>query len=835
MKHLRTISILFVLLGLLAAPVLAAPGDTTRVSLDSSGAQGNNTSAFPDITPDGRYVAFMATASNLVADDTNGVADIFVRDRTLGTTTRVSVATDGTQANGHSYSIGVSISSDGRFVAFYSSATNLAANDTNAQDDIFVRDRDTDTDGIFDEPGAVATILVSMNLSGTDAGNDYSSAPSISADGHYVAFYSGATDLVANDTNAEADVFVRDLQAGTTTRVSVDSSGGQGNYGSYDSSISSDGRYVAFKSNADNLVAVDTNGEGDIFVRDLIAGETTLVSVDSSGAQGDKGSDYPAISSDGRFVAFGSYATNLVAGDTNNQTDVFVRDTVANTTTRISVATDGTQANIWSDHVSISPDGRFVAFDSYATNLVTDDTNGTWDAFVHDRITGATMRVSVDSSGAQANGGSSRPDISSNGSYVAFYSSANNLAANDTNGATDVFVRELTWNSPPTDITLSASSVTENLPSGTTVGTLTSVDPDPADTHNYSFCGGADDASFQIGGAGNDELQTAAVFDYETKNAFNTCIRTDDGISGPFDKAFVINVTDVPGLELLLPLSGASLHYNRPTFDWVDFPSAIGYQIQVAKNITFTQLVSNTTIRTATSNYTPILNLSTNANLFWRVRAKLTLTTYSAWSEIRSLHTANPPGVPFLVSPINNALVTTTPLLNWNNSTLPALTTFDKYEVEISRDNTFATVAARLNVFGLTNSQVTSPVLANANTYYWRVRSWNIDGDYSAWSSVRSVRIAFAGPTLLLPAHSSVVGSLKPTFTWNAIAGATSYTIQISKIITFSPLAINRTVTTPTYTHTLNLTAGTVYYWRVCANGVYGPGTWSVVFSFTTP
>jgi hypothetical protein len=142
-------------------------------------------------------------------------------------------------------------------------------------------------------------------------------------------------------------------------------------------------------------------------------------------------------------------------------------------------------------------------------------------------------------------------------------------------------------------------------------------------------------------------------------------------------------------------------------------------------------------------------------------------------------------------------------------------------------------VAASLNVFGLTNSQVTAPVLLNANTYYWRVRALNNVGDYSAWSAVRSVRIAFAGPTLVAP--SGPILTLKPTFTWNVVPGATSYNIQISKVNTFMPLSGNATVTNPTYTPFMNLTAATTYYWRVRVNGLYGPGMWSAVFSFTTP
>jgi len=206
-------------------------------------------------------------------------------------------------------------------------------------------------------------------------------------------------------------------------------------------SISADGRFVAFESDAANLVAGDTNGAPDIFIRDRVAGTTRRVSIGSRGAQADGGSWYPSISAGGRFVAFASYATNLVAGDTNEATDIFIRDRVARETERVSIGIADAQADGNSWYPSISAGGRFVAFESVAANLVAGDTNGAADIFIRDRAKRETERVSIGIADAQADGGSGSPSISAGGRHVAFASWATNLVAGDTNGHFDVFLR----------------------------------------------------------------------------------------------------------------------------------------------------------------------------------------------------------------------------------------------------------------------------------------------------------------------------------------------------------------------------------------------------------
>src|SRR4028118_979753 len=207
----------------------------------------------------------------------------------------------------------------------------------------------------------------------------------------------------------------------TLTRVSVDSAGNLGNDRSSFPSISTDGRFVAFASDASNIVPGDTNNRSDIFVRDTLTNTTTRVSLDSAGNQGNRDSSFPSISADGRFVAFASDASNIVPGDTNNRSDIFVRDRLTNTTTRVSVDSAGNQGNRDSNYPSISADGRFVAFESDASNIVPGDTNNSHDIFVRDTLTNTTTRVSVDSADNQGNGYSNTPSISADGRFVAFF------------------------------------------------------------------------------------------------------------------------------------------------------------------------------------------------------------------------------------------------------------------------------------------------------------------------------------------------------------------------------------------------------------------------------
>lgn len=417
----------------IGAPVAGAdPGDpsTSRLSVSSSGQQANNHSSEPSVSADGNLTAFSSLATNLVSGDTNGKRDVFVRDRVAGTTVRVSISTSGTQGN--NISDAPALSADGRYVSYSSRATNLVSGDTNGVSDIFVRDRQTNT-----------TTRVSISSTGVQA-TGASWLPAISEDGNYIAFYSTAANLVAGDTNGVADVFVHDRTTGATTRVSIASDGTQGNGSASFAppALTQDGRYVAFASAATNLVAGDTNASDDVFLHDRTTGTTTRVSITSAGEEPNAGSGSPTVSSDGAHVAFWSAASNLSAFDLNDALDVFVHEIASGKTVRVSKPDSGIETDGASSQPAITPDGRYVFFQSDATNLVPSDQNLKTDVFVYDSETGATQRVSVSTAGTEGSGRSSDPAVSDDGRFVVFTSGASNLVTGDSNARDDIFLRD---------------------------------------------------------------------------------------------------------------------------------------------------------------------------------------------------------------------------------------------------------------------------------------------------------------------------------------------------------------------------------------------------------
>jgi len=484
----------------LAAPAVAGIGPTTRESLTgASGQQANGASFGASLSADGSLVAFQSDASDLVPGDTNRVPDVFVRDRTNATTARVSVASNGAQAN--NAGMDPAISGDGRYVAFSSQATNLDPGATSGDFEVYVRDLTTGN-----------TSRVSRTPTGGEPDSASFGPISMSRDGRYVAFVSLAKNLVPpGGTPGQSDgsprrVYVYDTKADKTVLVSVTSAGAAAD--GEQPSISADGRYVAFSAFR-ALVPGDTNGVGDVYIRDRDADgngifdeagagktSTTLVSValDGTSAGNDNSTGPPlrgplALSADGRQVAFASNASNLVADDTNSKTDVFVRDLRAGKTARVSVASDGSQGNDRSggpfSGLALSADGRRVAFGSDASNLVAGDRNFTSDVFVHDRDAdgngtfdeagagkATTTLESVSTDGTQGNdasggGSGSLPGVAltGDGTGLAFGSVATNLVAGDTNAVSDVFFRRL---APPTQSTLTV------VKAGAGQGTVTS-------------------------------------------------------------------------------------------------------------------------------------------------------------------------------------------------------------------------------------------------------------------------------------------------------------------------------------------------------------------------
>ena len=522
-------------------------GTNILVSAATNGLPGNGDSDSAVMTPDGRYVAFVSAASNLVAGDTNGIRDVFVRDLVTGTTTLVSVGAQSSQGSSEA----PLITPDGRYVAFFSSATDLVPSVSQTRGEIYVRDlvgkttiwastyarealqlfqnatnpvsfghvisadgqfvayevspsswpssgivlrysletgltdivstnaavlsgqpEDIQTlamtpDGRFlafaanptSSPGLAAciyvwdalsnsTTLVSGDLRGAVPVNGTSISPAITPDGRFVAFQSTASTLVTNPLNGDFHVYVHDLKAGITRLADADPNGvGSGVTALTAPLITDDGRYVTFEAPDGSLVPSNANQYIDAFMRDLIAGATELIS-EHNPALPCHTPDGPStlaplsVSSEGILVAFTSAADSLVLGDTNGLPDVFVRDLLAGSTLLVSVDTSGTTSgNSTSGEPTISVDGRFVAFSSSASNLVSGDTNNASDVFVRDLLAGTTVLVSVNSNGFSGNAASYAPIITSDGRAVLFHSQASDLVP----GVSGSSVENLYW------------------------------------------------------------------------------------------------------------------------------------------------------------------------------------------------------------------------------------------------------------------------------------------------------------------------------------------------------------------------------------------------------
>lgn len=403
-----------------------SPDLLQRVSLNRLGTEGNSDSFAPSISADGRFVVFLSTADNLVEDDANGLQDVFLFDRTTQAVTRVSVGVDGSEADGPSSS--AQISRNGRFVAFVSEAANLVEGDKNGFADVFLYER---------ESGRIR--MVSVGAGGVQ-GDNRSMQPALSADGRFVAFVSLAENLAPEDENGVSDIFVADMETGTLELISVNDAGEQANDTSKHAAISANGRIVAFQSKASNLSPEDHNGMYDIFVRDREQGETELVSRALSGGAGSSESQRPSLSNNGQFVAFESWADDLVAGDENYQSDVFVLDRQTGVMELASVSSEGEQADHVNGGAAISGDGRTVAFSSLAGNLVGNDENRMFDVYLRDRVAGQTRLISLNLNGVAGSGSSISPSLTASGNYIVFDSVAPDLVADDDNGRVDVFI-----------------------------------------------------------------------------------------------------------------------------------------------------------------------------------------------------------------------------------------------------------------------------------------------------------------------------------------------------------------------------------------------------------
>jgi Tol biopolymer transport system component len=465
-----------------AAPAFGATAE--RISVSATGEQGNDRSFSAAMSANGRYTAFVSFASNLVPGDTNDGCDVFVRDNSTGAVELASVSSAEEQVVAQSCFGRPAISADGRFVAFESDAAGLVPNDTSTNSDVFVRDRVLGTT----ERVSVGSDGETPLGNGTEFGNSFH--PAISADGRFVAFMSSGRNLIPGREIYETHVYLRDRVAGTTEIVSERPDGQSTNGPADQPSLSADGRYVAFVSFSEGLVAGDDNLGADVFVHDRATGMTEGVSVSSTGAlpqyiSGPPQSEQPSISADGRYVAFSSNARDLVAADDDFSYDVFLRDRVAGTTRLASVTATGAPAS-GGDSVapSISADGRYVAFHSGAGNLSPGGGFGTVDIILFNAASGTTKPLTI---GHDDGDNSIFPSLAADGSQVAFASLDSDLVPADTNGVIDVFRAPITpGDDVPPALTLPQSPIVvpADRPGGAVVTyevTATdAVDPNPA-------------------------------------------------------------------------------------------------------------------------------------------------------------------------------------------------------------------------------------------------------------------------------------------------------------------------------------------------------------------
>jgi len=465
-----------VVIALLLLPIVPAMA-LDNLTWNLLGVQENGSSYTHAVSNDGRYIVFDSAATNLGGTDTNGsIRDIYLYDRNNASLELISVDNNGQRGSGHSRQ--PRISGDGRYVVFESFSA-LAPGGTNGLSQIYLRDRQAHT-----------TRLVSANISGI-AGNGPSYHPRISADGKLVVFDSMASNLGAGDSNGYSDVFIKHLDSGQLERVSVAYGGGQANNGSFEAEMSSDGRYVVFVSMASNIVSPAVATQRHVYLRDRLTGAVRLVSVSNGGVPANGACFLPDVDDAGQHVVFYSLATSLTPGLNGTTLQVFMHDMNSATTELISHNAANAGGNDHSFTASISGDGRFVAFSSFANDLVSGDNNAKSDVYLKDLASGEMKIVSLGINGVPANDSIlGVPSIDAHGGVIAFTSYASNLVAQDNNGYADIFVLLQNLNSPPLAVA-GPSQVLEcrGVSTPVTLDGRASSDAD-GDTLSYLWSGG---------------------------------------------------------------------------------------------------------------------------------------------------------------------------------------------------------------------------------------------------------------------------------------------------------------------------------------------------------
>ncbi|MCP4419135.1 MAG: DUF11 domain-containing protein [Chloroflexi bacterium] len=543
--------LMLIIMGFTARNSRATATNFERASLGSGGVEADGSSYFLSLSEDASVVTFGSFVSNWAPDqiDINYV-DIFVRDRIANTTTKISVGSGGGVADQRSFD--PFISADGRYISFTSYATNLVAGDTNRHApiddglDVFLYDR-------------VSGLLQRVSLTSKGTQIDKNSVGHVSPDNRYVIFTSNGNGIIQGDvTNPKyrSAIYKRDLQTGEIERITKTADGGFPNGGVGGAEESYDGRYIVYISDTSDIVW-DTNGERDVMLYDSFTDQTTLISKPIGGGQSNGLSNPARITPDGRYIAFRSFATNLVPGDTNGQSDIFVYDTLMDTMEIVSVSSSGVLGNGESKDPAICGNGRFVAFTSEATNLVPLPHNGERQVYIHDRVTHTTFLGSGTDT-FMGNGRAHRSTLSSDCSTIGFATDANNIVSGDTNGMRDLFVGDIIVSANMDSSTITASGITnpgnvitytftlKNLGTETAVATFDSPLPT-----NTTFVSGSISGAGASYNGGQNAVQWSDSIPGEGEKIISYAVTINPALT---EFTLIINHTDVTVAENSVPL-----------------------------------------------------------------------------------------------------------------------------------------------------------------------------------------------------------------------------------------------------------------------------------------
>lgn len=697
---------------------------TTLVSKSSSGVTGNNSSDSPSISADGRYVVFASNATNLVSDDTNSWQDIFMHDLQTSTTTRISVTSDGTQLNQLSFY--PSISGNGRYVVFSSRANNLVNNDTNGIQDIFLKDTQT---------GAISRL--SVNSIGEEStgfqGINYNDYGVISEDGKFVAMKSSAWNLVGNTHSGVHYIYLRDIELGTTIRISNSNTGGLPFNSSFGISISADGQYITYTSDASNIVFEDTNGYSDVFVYDRLLETTKLISSTSDGIQGTGSSGTSDISSNGNFTIFASTSTNLVSNDTNNSSDIFRRE---NLMTNLSIINT---ANRLTNSANISFAVRFA---EPVTNVNISDfiltTSGTLSGISITEVTGSGKAYIVNVSTGSGDG-TIRLDIPSS---ATIFDESSNLISQIPYSDGEVYTVDRTnpivssitrTDSNPSNTSSVKFTVTfsENVSGVNLADFVLTKNGTLSGTSLTSISGSGSIYTITTNtGSGEGELRLDLLDDDSIKDGASNFLGGSGTGNGNFNTGELYNIIrSMPNGTILLitPKQKTIINITTPTFTWTSpLPASTYYELQISTNRTFTNiLVSESTNQTSHTINTLLLD----GLYYWRARA------FNGGFSAAQYFTVDttPPVVPTLTSPRNTAILKTTPNFRWTRVSGATLFEF-RYDDSADCASPLYTFTTRYNYH--------KPPAISAGIYYWCVSAKDTAGNWSNFSTPSSFTIS---------------------------------------------------------------------------------------------